>query len=135
MRGRDGSPAHLHWTLFSQTLACPHCARPSTVWDDGTDQERGAVAAEWPCKGCGRTIARRGAKALGSVPAVVSLTDEWGRYEAVQTQRRNLLTPAGFDAETQQVLYTVPDIFGRRTALGPSLLLQFSSQIGFRYYF
>jgi DNA methylase len=78
--GRDGGPAHLNWTLFSQRVACPHCGEPSTIWDDAADPERGSVAAEWPCPECGETIGRRGAETLGAVPTLVSLRDGRGRH-------------------------------------------------------
>lgn len=79
--GRDGQPGHLNWTLFSQRVACPGCARPSMIWSEGADQERGAVAAEWPCPECGETIRRRGGEMLGAVPVLVSLSDSAGRHE------------------------------------------------------
>ncbi len=79
--GRDGSDAHLHWTLYSQQIACPGCGRPSSVWEDGADNERGVVAAEWECSGCGERIVRRGAAGLGAVPTLVSLSDGSGRYQ------------------------------------------------------
>lgn len=81
VEGRDREPAHLNWTLFSKQVSCPRCARPSTIWEEGTDREQGSVAAEWPCPGCGGTIRRRGGEMRGSVPALVSLTDSGGRHE------------------------------------------------------
>ncbi len=81
VEGRDGEPAHLNWTLFSQRMACPECDRPSTIWEEGADREQGSVAAEWPCPECGATIRRRGGTMLGAVPAQVSLTDSGGRHE------------------------------------------------------
>jgi len=92
VRGRDGNPAHLHWTLHSQTVGCPHCGRPAVVWREGTNHDRGTVASAWPCRGCGRELVRRRAQLLGHVPVEVSLTDAWGRYE-----RR-------IDAEDEQAL-------------------------------
>ena len=80
VRGRDGEPAHLNWTLFSQRVACPHCDRPSTIWDEAADPELGSVATEWPCPGCGKTIRRRRAETLGPVPALVSVRDGRGRH-------------------------------------------------------
>jgi DNA modification methylase/predicted RNA-binding Zn-ribbon protein involved in translation (DUF1610 family) len=81
VEGRDGSSAHLHWTLYSQQIACAACGRASSVWQEGADRERGSVAAGWACPGCGEQIIRRGAQALGSMPALVSLSDGHGRYE------------------------------------------------------
>lgn len=81
VEGRDGEAAHLNWTLFSQQVACPRCARPSTIWEEGADREEGSVAAEWPCPGCGATIRRRGGEMRDAVPALVSLTDSGGRHE------------------------------------------------------
>ena len=79
--GRDGREAHLHWTLYSQRVACPHCSRAACVWTEGADPERGTVAPAWVCRGCGRELIRRRARLLGAEPVVVSVTDEWGRYE------------------------------------------------------
>jgi 16S rRNA G966 N2-methylase RsmD len=79
--GRDGEAAHLHWTLYSQWVACPECGRHSSIWEEGADPEAGTVAAEWPCPECGTAIVRRRATALGATPALVSLSDDSGRCE------------------------------------------------------
>ena len=63
------------------------------------------------------------------------LNSDWGQYESVSAQRRNLLSPERYDATTNQILYTVPQGFGDKTSLGTNLLLQFSAQVGLRYYF
>ncbi|HEX6059350.1 MAG TPA: TonB-dependent receptor [Gemmatimonadaceae bacterium] len=63
------------------------------------------------------------------------LNSDWGQYEAVTTQRRNLLAPQSYDPASEQILYTVPSGFGNKTTLGTNLLLQFSAQVGLRYYF
>jgi hypothetical protein len=63
------------------------------------------------------------------------LNSDWGQYESVSAQRRNLLSPERYDATTNQILYTVPEGFGDKTSLGTNLLLQFSAQVGLRYYF
>jgi hypothetical protein len=61
---------------------------------------------------------------------------DWGRYEAVTTSSRNLLSPQAYNAETQKIEYTVPaSTFGQERALGAALLLQFSAQLGIRYTF
>ena len=63
------------------------------------------------------------------------LNNKWGRYEAVTAANRNLLTPQSFNSTTSKVEYTVPPTFGSKTPLGTNLLLQFSAQLGARYYF
>jgi hypothetical protein len=63
------------------------------------------------------------------------LNRNWGRYEAVTTTSRNLLTPSSFDATGRRILYVVPTEFGRERTLGANLLLQFSAQVGVRYTF
>ena len=63
------------------------------------------------------------------------LSSDWGQYESVSNQRRNLLAPTRYDPTTGEILYTVPDDFGDKTPLGTNLLLQFSAQVGLRYYF
>jgi outer membrane receptor for ferrienterochelin and colicin len=63
------------------------------------------------------------------------LNSDWGQYEAVTTSRRNLLTPQSYDPTTGEILYSVPTTFGNKVALGSNLLLQFSAQVGLRYYF
>lgn len=79
--GPVGDHAHLHWTLYSQQIECPHCTRPASVWEEGADAERGVVAASWICAGCGRELVRREARLLGAEPVVVSLSDRSGRYQ------------------------------------------------------
>ena len=63
------------------------------------------------------------------------LNHDWGKYEAVSTSARNLLTPRSYDPATKRILYTVPTTFGDTSMLGSNLLLQFSAQIGIRYSF
>ncbi|HET6700934.1 MAG TPA: TonB-dependent receptor [Gemmatimonadaceae bacterium] len=63
------------------------------------------------------------------------LNSDWGRNVSVTAARRNLLVAQQYDAGTGQVQYTVPATFGNRTQVGSNLLLQFSAQIGVRYYF
>lgn len=79
--GRDGEPAHLHWTLYSQWVACPACGRHSSIWEEAADPDLGTVKAEWPCPGCGETIVRRGAGALEATPTLVSVSDSSGRHQ------------------------------------------------------
>ena len=61
------------------------------------------------------------------------LNSDWGQYRAVSAANRNLLTPQEYD--NGEILYTVPTTFGSKAALGANLLLQFSAQVGMRYYF
>lgn len=63
------------------------------------------------------------------------LNKDWGRYESVSTNRRNLMVPVSYDATGQQILYNLTDFFGEERPLGANLLLQFSTQIGLRYVF
>ena len=63
------------------------------------------------------------------------LNSEWGKYESITTDRRNLLTPQSYDAATGEILYTVPRTFGDRRPVGFNLLLQFSAQVGARVFF
>ena len=63
------------------------------------------------------------------------LNKDWGKYESYTTTSRNLLTPQTFDPTTQEITYTVPTTFGTRRQVGTNLLLQFSAQLGARYYY
>lgn len=63
------------------------------------------------------------------------LNSDWGRNVSVTAARRNLLLAQDYDAANGQVRYTVPARFADRTQVGSNLLLQFSAQIGVRYYF
>lgn len=63
------------------------------------------------------------------------LNRNWGKYESISSSRRNLLTPVSFNQTTQKIEYTVPTTFGQKTQVGQNLLLQFSAQLGARYYF
>lgn len=63
------------------------------------------------------------------------LSNKWGRNVWVFQARRNLLVAQQYDAGSGQVQYTVPATFGDRTQVGANLLMQFSAQIGVRYYF
>ncbi|HJR68085.1 MAG TPA: TonB-dependent receptor [Gemmatimonadaceae bacterium] len=63
------------------------------------------------------------------------LNGDWGRNVSVTAARRNLLLAQDYDASNSQVRYTVPNTFASRTQVGSNLLLQFSAQIGVRYYF
>jgi hypothetical protein len=76
-----GEPAQIVWTLHSQTVACPSCSHPSSLWHDATDRERGTVASEWPCPGCGTEISKRAARPLGSEPAHLSARIGRRRFE------------------------------------------------------
>lgn len=63
------------------------------------------------------------------------LNKDWGRYETVSANRRNLVTPVSYNQVTKQIEYTVPTTFGQKTQVGTNLLLQFSAQVGMRLYF
>jgi outer membrane receptor for ferrienterochelin and colicin len=63
------------------------------------------------------------------------LNSKWGRNVSVTTSRRNLLSAQQYNASTGEIEYTVPTTFGDRIQVGSNLLLQFSAQIGVRYYF
>lgn len=63
------------------------------------------------------------------------LNPDWGRNIDIASSRRNLLAPAGYDAEANEIQYTVPSNFGQRTIVGSNLIQQFSAQIGVRYTF
>ena len=63
------------------------------------------------------------------------LNSDWGQYRAVTSASRNLLAAQSYNSATKQIEYTVPTTLGTRTQLGDDLLLQFSAQIGLRYYF
>ena len=76
----DGGLGRIHWTLFSQCIECPGCGHASNVWEEGTDQTRGAVSASWPCARCRYPIVRRNARLLGAVASVVCATDARGRH-------------------------------------------------------
>src|SRR4051812_357571 len=64
--GPDGGIDQIAWTLHSQSVACPSCGRPSSLWKEATDRERGVVATEWDCLGCGNEISKRSATPVGS---------------------------------------------------------------------
>jgi len=63
------------------------------------------------------------------------LNPKWGRNVSVTTSRRNLLSAQQFNTADGEIEYTVPTTFGDRIQVGTNLLLQFSAQIGVRYYF
>ncbi|HJU67228.1 MAG TPA: TonB-dependent receptor [Gemmatimonadaceae bacterium] len=63
------------------------------------------------------------------------LNSDWGRNVSVTAARRNLLLAQDYDAANGRIRYTVPARFADRTQVGSNLLLQFSAQIGVRYYF
>lgn len=62
-----------------------------------------------------------------------AVNKSWGEYRAVTAAARNLLAPQAY--QNGEIKYTVPTTFGDRTALGTNLVLQFSAQVGLRYYF
>jgi 16S rRNA G966 N2-methylase RsmD len=109
--GRNGKPAHLHWTLYSQRVECPHCTRPASVWHEAADAERGTVGSSWQCRGCGRDLVRRNARLLGAEPVVVSVTDDRGRHDrAVRSEDL---------ASLERIARTPLDRWVPRVVLGP----------------
>jgi adenine-specific DNA methylase len=99
--------AHLHWTLHSQRVECPHCGAPSSVWHDGADAERGKVADKWQCPSCNKEIVKRRSRLLGAEPVLVSVTDRGGR-------RERPVTPDDLEglkfAEEEDVPYWYPHV-------------------------
>lgn len=77
----SGDPAQIGWTLHSQTVACPDCSRPSSLWREATDLQRGTVAPKWSCPGCGADITKRSARPLGSEPAHIAASVGRQRFE------------------------------------------------------
>jgi hypothetical protein len=62
-----------------------------------------------------------------------AVNKDWGQYRAVTAANRNLFAPQAYEGGT--IKYTVNNTFGDRNALGTNLILQFSAQVGLRYYF
>ncbi len=65
------------------------------------------------------------------------LNSDWGRYVSVSGSSRNIYEVVGYNAETNQIQYSVPERnnpFGTETQFS-GLLLQFQAQIGLRYRF
>jgi hypothetical protein len=78
---------------------------------------------------------QRGSIQLDLFNVLNGINNDWGRWVGVYGSDRNLLSPTGYDAATGRVLYSVYEDFGTVGTIGSNLNLQFSAQIGFRYYF
>jgi hypothetical protein len=59
----------------------------------------------------------------------------WGRMTTVSGANTNVYFAQSYDADSNQVLYSVSENFGEEGFLGANLLLQFQVQLGFKYYF
>lgn len=66
-------PAEILYTLWSDVLTCPSCARPVVLWDVGVDRKSGRVADRICCPKCGKANPKRAFTRHG--PAVPALTD------------------------------------------------------------
>jgi hypothetical protein len=62
------------------------------------------------------------------------LSSSWGRLHTVSGSSRNLMEPRGYDAESNEIRYSVPTGFGTPTQFS-GLLMQFQVQVGIRYRF
>ncbi|HWK90083.1 MAG TPA: hypothetical protein VNP72_08800, partial [Longimicrobium sp.] len=84
----------------------------------------------------GRRDGRRAELQVDMFNVLNAIDEEWGRVVGVFSANRNLLRAVRYDpADGGRILYAVPETFGREEALGANLLLQFQTQIGFKYYF
>lgn len=70
---------------------------------------------------------------MGSWP--YGLNKNWGKYTGVFGANTDLLSPTGFDATSQRILYSVPTTFGSQGVVGTNLLLQFQAQLGLKFTF
>lgn len=62
------------------------------------------------------------------------LNEDWGQFNAVFGSATNVFNKEGYDQETNRVIYSVLNQFGREAALGFNPL-QFQAQLGVRYRF
>jgi 16S rRNA G966 N2-methylase RsmD len=83
--GRDGTPARIDWTLWSEQYGCPECGEVAVLWDVAVDRKTGKVASSWACPGCSRSVNKRTGTPAGTYPAWLSITDSAGRYERAPT--------------------------------------------------
>jgi DNA modification methylase/transcriptional regulator with XRE-family HTH domain len=76
---KDGSPARIHWTLWSTIHRCRLCAHEFQLWD-AVDQKSGRIGNTLTCPGCRKEQRRADFPALSSRPA-------WIAYEASNGKR------------------------------------------------
>ena len=83
--GRDGGPATIDWTLWSEQYRCPDCGEVAALWDVAVDRVSGKVESAWPCPSCAAPVTKRTGIPVGAVPAWMSVTDSAGRFERAPT--------------------------------------------------
>lgn len=59
----DGRRGEILYTIWSEVLICPSCARPLRYWDAAVDQEQGAIRRGLTCS-CGHTFRKADASRL-----------------------------------------------------------------------
>jgi len=48
----------INYTVWSDVFVCPQCGAEMAFWDVAVDQSAGSVRDDWPCPGCGVTLAK-----------------------------------------------------------------------------
>lgn len=74
----DGTPARIHWTLWSTRHRCPVCAHEFLLWEV-VDRISGRPGNAIGCPGCARQLRRSSLKNLGSEPAWIAYATLDGR--------------------------------------------------------
>lgn len=74
----DGSPALIHWTMWSTSHRCPECSKDFLLWE-AVDHETGRLGKSIACPHCKRDLARSRLESLGSRPAWIAYATKDGR--------------------------------------------------------
>jgi DNA modification methylase/transcriptional regulator with XRE-family HTH domain len=84
-RHTDGSPALIHWTLWSTRHSCPVCDHHFLLWEV-MDRATGRLGGTISCPRCQNELRRGGLEKLGSEPAWIAYESRDGRrYEKAAT--------------------------------------------------
>ena len=74
----DGSPALIHWTLWSTRHRCSACREEFLLWD-AVDRTSGRIGSMIQCPRCTKHIRRSQLDTLGSEPAWIAYQTEDGK--------------------------------------------------------
>ena len=56
----------INYTVWSDVFVCPECGTEMVFWDVALDEDAAGVRADWPCPGCGGSLAKTPKKGSGA---------------------------------------------------------------------
>ena len=91
----SGTPALLHWTMWSTRHKCPHCGKIFALWD-AIDRSEGRIGTTITCPLCEHEVVRKKLPTIDSVPAWLAYKTQDGRRLERKAEKKDIAKALAF---------------------------------------